>query len=221
MEKWSIRKKWTELFPDFFSLSIAKKEDVLIAWQGLGYNRRALYLFESAKIITDKYNGVIPRNREALLSLPGIGSYTSGALLIFTYNLPEIIIETNIRTVYLKYFFNNIINVSDKEIFPLIEATMDYENPRYWYYLLMDIGFYIKQTEKNFSVASKHYQKQSTFEGSRRQVRSIILKNILEKKTISLDEIISQFKRNDIYDIIKSLEKDNFIKIINSVIYIN
>ena len=143
-------KKWTELFPDFFSLSIAKKEDVLIAWQGLGYNRRALYLFESAKIITDKYNGVIPRNREALLSLPGIGSYTSGALLIFTYNLPEIIIETNIRTVYLKYFFNNIINVSDKEIFPLIEATMDYENPRYWYYLLMDIGFYIKQTEKNW-----------------------------------------------------------------------
>jgi A/G-specific adenine glycosylase len=92
-------------FPSILSLSKASLADVLIAWNGLGYNRRAKYLHESAKKIVSDFEGKIPQSYEKLTSLPGVGPNTAGAILAYSYNQPVVFIETNIRTVYFHHFF--------------------------------------------------------------------------------------------------------------------
>lgn len=163
-------------FPTILSLSVASLSQVLRAWQGLGYNRRARFLHECAKDVMKSHKGNIPRDYESLLSLPGIGKGTAGSLSAFAFNLPVVFIETNIRRIYIHHFFSQQEVVSDKELLPLIEQTVDIKNPREWYYALMDYGAYLKSQVPNPNKKSKHYTKQSKFEGSNREVRGAIVK---------------------------------------------
>jgi len=168
-------------FPTADALARATPKEVLKAWQGLGYNRRALNLKRAAEMIVRDCGCTFPREYESILALSGVGKATAGDIMAFAYNKPAIVIETNIRTVFLHHFFKDKVNISDKEISVLVEKTLDYENPRDWYYALMDYGSYLKRTLGNNTKQSKHYKKQSQFEGSNRQVRSKILKLILDK----------------------------------------
>jgi len=189
-------------FPTMRALARANRTDVLRAWQGLGYNRRAVWLHEIAKKLTGTHErgSTSLRSRlnlahfartEELRKLKGIGSNTAASICAFAYNMPVIFIETNIRTVFLKYFFPYEKDVSDKDILKLIEKTLDKKNPRTWYWALMDLGSHIKRTEGNFNrTHSKHYAKQSKFEGSRRQLRGKILRDMLQGKKVSLKEKI-------------------------------
>ena len=99
-------KKFLKRFPNFRSLARAKTGDVLAAWQGLGYNRRAMFFKRTAEIVVEQYGGRLPHTRAALESLPGIGRGTSGSLMAFAFNEPEIFIETNIRRVFIHFFFS-------------------------------------------------------------------------------------------------------------------
>lgn len=157
-------------------LARASLGDVLRAWQGLGYNRRARMLHECAQSISDTHAGRFPRTYEEILKLRGVGPYTAGAVLAFAYNIPVPVIETNLRSVYLHHFFNDETDVSDAEILKIIERTLDRANVREWYYALMDYGVYIKKTFGNPNSKSKHYTKQSSFAGSDRQIRGAILR---------------------------------------------
>ncbi len=163
-------------FPTVHALAYASLGDVLRAWQGLGYNRRARMLHECAKVVVREYRGKFPKTREKLVALPGIGPYTAGAVLAFAYNSAVPIIETNIRTVFLRHFFKGVDQVSDRDIFVCIDATLDRENPRAWYAALMDYGSHLKKKYGNQNVRSKHYTKQSKFEGSDRQIRGALLR---------------------------------------------
>ena len=101
------------------------------------------------------------------------------------------LIETNIRTVFIHYFFSDRTDVHDKEIMPLIAATVDYNNPREWYYALMDYGVYLKKQLLNPSRKSKHHVTQSKFVGSDRQIRGAIIRQLtqhvaLEKLKLAL-----------------------------------
>lgn len=165
-----------EQFPDFLSLSQASLPDVLALWTGLGYNRRAKFLLESARIIIRDYAGLLPREYDKLLQLPGIGPNTAGSLTAFAHNLPIVFIETNIRRVFLHYYYPDVSNVSDKALFPLIEASLDNENPREWYYALMDLGAAMKMMPDNPNRRSRHYIKQAPFENSQRQLRGRIIR---------------------------------------------
>ncbi len=173
--------KFLARFPDIGTLAGAPLREVLGAWRGLGYNRRALFLKRCAEEIVLRHEGVLPRTIENLLSLPGIGPYTARAVLTFAFNQPHVFIETNIRAVYLHHFFPHRVGISDREILPLIEETLDRENPRRWYYALMDYGVYLKGVLSNPSRRSVHHTKQSRFEGSRRQIRGAILR-VLSKR---------------------------------------
>lgn len=177
-----------ESFPNVDVLSSASVGSVLRAWQGLGYNRRAKLLHQCAQTVVEHYDGVFPRDREQLAKLPGIGPYTAGAIMAFAYNEPVVLIETNVRTVYLHHFFKTKSEVIDSEIRPFIERTMDHEHPRTWYAALMDYGAYLKQTIGNPNTQSKHYTKQSRFVGSDRQIRGAILraaaKQAVDTKTL-------------------------------------
>jgi len=175
-------KNFLKKFPTVEALAKAPLRQVLIQWQGLGYNRRALYLKKCAEKVVTDFDGKFPKDVKTLVSLPGIGPATAGDILAFAYNIPVPIIETNIRSVFIHFFFPNKKKISDKQILPLIGKTMGKGNPREWYWALFDYGAYLKTSGSgNPSRRSAHHTKQSPFKGSNRQIRARILRLILEK----------------------------------------
>ena len=181
---------WIKAFPDAASLASSPFSKVLAYWNGLGYNRRAKYLYEACREVCSLYGGKFPRERKLLESLPGIGPYTAGAVAAFAFNAPEVFIETNIRSVFIFFFFSNAAEkVSDAEIFPLIEQTLDKTNVREWYWALMDYGAELKKRVQNPSQKSAHYARQSAFRGSLREARGAIVRQLAEKKSATLSEI--------------------------------
>ncbi len=168
-------------FPDFQTLAAASLHSVLAAWQGLGYNRRGKYLHESAKRIGNEFAGQLPDDPKVLVTFPGIGKATAASVCAFAFNVPAIFIETNIRAVFIHFFFSDRNDLHDDELLPLIEQTVDRANPREWYYALMDYGVMLKKTCKNPSRKSKHHNIQSKFEGSDRQIRGMILRALLRE----------------------------------------
>lgn len=114
-----------------------------------------------------------------LTNLPGVGVNTAGAIVVYAYNQPVVFIETNVRTVYIHHFFADE-SVTDTDLTPVIEASLETNtrSPREFYWALMDYGTHLKQTVGNVSRRSKHYTKQSTFNGSLRQVRGQVLKQL-------------------------------------------
>ena len=143
------------------------------------YNRRARFLHIAAKEIVSKHGGVFPRRYEDLVLLPGVGPYTAGAVSVFAFKQPLVLLETNIRTVYLHEFFLEEKNVHDSELKPYIEATLDREQPHEWYAALMDYGSFLKKATFNPSRKSAHYVRQKPFKGSLRQVRGKVLKALV------------------------------------------
>lgn len=165
-----------ERFPNIHSLAAASLADVLGLWSGLGYNRRAKYLHQASRDIVAQYDGDLPQRREELVKLPGIGPNTAGAILVYAYNLPEIFIETNIRTVLLHHFFQDQADISDRELQDLLVGLLDREDPRGFYWALMDYGTWLKKNGVRNISASRHYRKQSPLSGSVREVRGQIIR---------------------------------------------
>ena len=163
-------------FPSFKALAKAPLQSVLAAWQGMGYNRRALYLKTTAETVVREYAGHLPKTTEDIERLSGIGSATARSIAAFAWNSPEVFIETNIRAVFLHHFFPNAFGISDKQLMPFVERAQDKENPREWQYALMDYGTMLKKEYKNPSRASAHHVKQSKFKGSMRETRGKIVK---------------------------------------------
>jgi len=176
-------------FPSAEALAKAPVADIIRLWQGLGYNRRVLNLQKAAQKIQTEYQGQVPNELEELLKLPGIGPYTAAAIQAFAFNLPSIVIETNIRTIFIFHFFHGAYKVPDTELLPLIEATLDRSNPRRWYSALMDYGTYLKQVLPNPSRQSQTYTKQSSFKGSNRQIRGQILKLLSQQESLNETEL--------------------------------
>lgn len=187
-----VRCKYTEFmsaFPDSATLAAAPLDQVLRIWQGLGYNRRAIALQRCAQTIETDFLGIFPLDISQLESLPGIGPYTARAMAAFAFGVAEPLIETNIRTVFIHFFFHEREGVTDREIMPLVAATLDRKNPREWYYALMDYGVHLKGLHPNPGRRSRHHQRQSRFEGSNRQLRSRILKTVLEYGKITRTQL--------------------------------
>lgn len=196
-------------FPTVQSLATAPLSDVLRAWNGLGYNRRAKFLWQAAGKIVADFDGRIPERIEDLVTLPGIGRNTAGAIVAYAYNKPVVFIETNIRTVFIYHFLADEQEVTDKEIADLVAATLP-DNAREWYWALMDYGTYLKQTVGNVSKQSKHYSRQSAFEGSRRQVRGQVLRILSAKphKEPSLAQLIADTR---LPEVLEDLEREGLI----------
>lgn len=179
-------------FPDVAALASVSLKDVLTLWQGLGYNRRAQNLHKCARIIADEHGGRMPESREGMQALPGIGAYTAAAVSVFAYNQPCVFIETNIRAVYIHIFFTGCESVSDKQLEPVIAATLYKRNPRRWYNALMDYGVHIKKQHGNPARKSRHHTVQSRFEGSDRQIRGMIIKILGTVETMSTDKLVRE-----------------------------
>lgn len=194
-------KEFTQLFPTFQTLAAAPLADVLKAWSGLGYNRRAKFLWQAAQAVTDDYKGELPRTSAELVKLPGIGPNTAGALLAYAFTIPAVYIETNVRTVFIHHFFADREEVHDRDILELVARTLP-DDARTWYWALMDYGTHLKQTVGNLNKLSKHYTVQSRFAGSKRQLRGEVLRQLAAgpKTTNQLVQVLADSRAQLVLD---------------------
>ena len=187
-------------FPDVTSLASALRKEVLALWSGLGYNRRAVALHNAASMIVAEYGGRVPETTEELLTLPGVGGYTAAAIRAFAYDQPVVVIETNIRTVVFHHCVRNKRQVVGDEVIRffveqlLRDVVARKVAPRTFYSAMMDYGAYLKSQGVRTNERSKHYTKQSKFDGSVRQARGALLrhfvaaeKGVSEKQLHTLD----------------------------------
>jgi A/G-specific adenine glycosylase len=200
-------------FPSVQALAMSHLVDVLQAWVGLGYNRRARFLWLAANQLVQEYGGAVPNTVEELVKLPGIGPNTAAAILAYAYNQPVIFIETNIRTVYLHYFYQNEVAVEDSRLWPLIEKTVDADNPREWYWALMDYGTFLKKTIGNPNRRSRHYVRQSAFEGSLRQIRGQVIRE-LAYAPHSMSQLQNKIADARLTIVLEQLKKEGFITLV-------
>lgn len=207
---------WMKQFPTVKALAAAPLADVLRAWQGLGYNRRAKMLHEAAKAIVREYKGKFPRTAEQLVVLPGIGPYTARAVLAFSENQDVVFIETNLRTVITHHFFTNTTEpVADKEILTILEKVFPKGRAREWYSALMDYGSHLKRAGVRINAKSASYAKQKTFEGSGRQARGAILKALAKgpRSGDFLIELLGADRRAQMRSMLASLIKEGMIEL--------
>lgn len=200
-------------FPTVKKLAGARAVSVLKVWQGLGYNRRALMLQGCAKAVVSAHGGVLPADYEILKTLPGVGPYTAGAVMVFAFNKPYSLIETNIRRTYIYHFFPRASEVSDERIAPLVEQTMNRRDPKTWFGALMDYGSWLSKEVPNPNRRSKRYTKQSPFEGSDRQVRGAVLRHLLAGP-ITMTALFSRFdiSKRRFRNVLQGLVNDGFVK---------
>jgi A/G-specific adenine glycosylase len=166
-----------ERFPTPQALAQAPLVEVLRLWVGLGYNRRALYLQKAAQVLAlaEHY----PQSVADWQRLPGVGPYTAAAVCAFAYDQLVSLIETNVRTVFIHHFFADKKAVTDIEIMGLVSQVLpQVGSARLWYYALMDYGSFLKKQVGNLNRNSKHYTKQPQFNGSNRQVRGRIIREL-------------------------------------------
>ncbi len=178
-----------DAFPDVDALASAPLERVLAAWQGLGYNRRAVALHRIARILVQAHRGRVPDDAASLVALPGIGAATAASIRAFAFDAPVVFIETNIRRVFIHEFFPAREAVPDAELLPLVAAALDARSAREWYYALMDYGAALAQQVVNPNRRSRGYTRQSRFEGSDRQVRGAIVRALVGGSALTVSAV--------------------------------
>jgi len=165
-------KKFIKQFQTAKKLAAVPLSQVLTAWQGLGYNRRAKMLHTAAKKLAARKSISIA----GLEELPGVGPYTACAIAAFAGNKNVIFIETNIRTAIIHYFFPGKKKVSDALIEKVLIQVLPKGKSREWYSALMDYGAHLKREGISHNARSKKYVKQAKFTGSLREARGAILR---------------------------------------------
>jgi A/G-specific adenine glycosylase len=150
-------------FPGVSALAASTPAQVLRAWKGMGYNRRALYLRSSAQIIVESYGGIFPDSEKELVKLPGVGIYTACALLVFAYKQDIAMVDTNIRQIITHYFFDDTPQkpaVVQKVADQLVPKGKSWE----WHQALMDFGaLQLKQKRPDPSRRATPFKKSNRF----------------------------------------------------------
>jgi A/G-specific adenine glycosylase len=226
---------WMEIFPTVEVLANASVAQVLQYWSGLGYNRRALHLKKTAEKVVSEFNGVFPQTEKELMSLPGIGKYTANAVLCFAFDQQIAVVDTNVRKVILTQVLNfensenqgiresEILTIRDSDNQSIQKRTGNKIDERLietlatqllpkgrayeWNQALMDYASAVLKKEK-ISIP-----KQSKFVGSQRYYRGQILKILLKKKKVHLDELGFLIKKE-----YTSVEEEWLKKIVDELI---
>jgi A/G-specific adenine glycosylase len=152
--------------PTIEDLAVVDKHTLLSLWSGLGYNNRALRLQAAAKIIVTEHGGSMPVDEKALLNLPGIGAYTSHAIVAFAHNKEVPVIDINIKRVLITLLHLSP-QIKEKELRDIAIACIPPGESRLWHNALMDYGALVLTAKKTGIKSAK----QSKFVGSSRRVR--------------------------------------------------
>ena len=203
--------KWINQWPNWRALAGAGKQELLRAWSGLGYNRRALWLGEISRIVCERFDGALPDDPGALKALPGIGEYTSRAILIFSRNKQIAAIDTNIRQTLIAELPLNP-EISQKELYAIAEKLIPRGRSRAWHYALMDYARLALAPQTKRAIPKP---RQAEFHGSIRQIRGEIIRRLTNQKSVGLALIGKALGRSesDTVRAARSLERDGIIKL--------
>jgi len=179
-------------FPDIRSLQKAPVADVLRAWSGMGYNRRALYLKKAAAL------GNIPKTEKELLKLPGVGKYTARAILIFAFKKDTAAVDTNIRQIITHFFFKDTPQ-KEKIIQEVADQLVPVGKSWEWHQALMDFGAIALKSRAKSRDPSK---KSIPFKKTNRYFRGRII-DILRGGSIEETNILKNFSVGTLRGLIK------------------
>jgi A/G-specific adenine glycosylase len=231
-----VREKYDEFlkkFPTAKKLAKAPLGEVLRVWSGLGYNRRAKYLHECAKKVVSLYAGKFPETYEELVTLPGIGRSTAGALLAFSFDADTPMIDTNIRRILIRVFYTQNLSRSDldiisgdRELYEFAASLIPKGKGRMWNYAMLDLGASYCSARNHSDecpLMSLHgpvtdfvYKKpQKKFKDSRRFYRGQIMKLLTKERTlpvVKLPKLLGK-TRKEISPILEGLAKEHLIVI--------
>lgn len=135
--------KFIEQFPTLEALAEADEEEVLKAWEGLGYYSRVRNLHAAVKEVKERYGGKIPDNPEQFSKLKGVGPYTTGAVLSIAYGIPEPAVDGNVMRVLSRIFlvWEDISKTGTRKLFEaIVRKIISKENPSYFNQALMELG---------------------------------------------------------------------------------
>jgi A/G-specific adenine glycosylase len=215
-------KKFIKQFPTAKKLAAVPLADVLKAWQGLGYNRRAKSLQNAAKELALRKMSTIAE----LEALPGVGPYTARAVAAFAWNENVVFVETNIRTAIIHHFFSTAQEqkgmiyhtssrkISDAEIEEILQQALPKGRAREWYSALMDYGASLKRSGVSHNAKSRAYTKQSKFAGSLREARVSILRQLSfePSSTAQLVELLGTARRAQLRAALRALFAEGLVK---------
>ncbi|MGB7510505.1 MAG: Fe-S cluster assembly protein HesB [Pelodictyon phaeoclathratiforme] len=180
---------WMDTFPDTETLASATLREVLILWSGLGYNSRGQRLQNCAKVIMERFDGVVPARPELLKTLPGIGEYTCRSIPVFADNLDVAAVDTNIRRIII-HDFALPEDTPKREIQSVAELLLAKGRSREWHNALMDYGS-INLTSRRTGIRS--LTKQSKFQGSKRWYRGRLLKELVASESLFVEELEEKY----------------------------
>ena len=204
----SYYEKWIARWPTIGALATASLPEVLEMWMGLGYNTRVVNLHRAAQKIVDDFDSDVLKAIRQYTVLPGIGKYTSHAVQIFSTNIDLVTVDTNIRRIFIEEF-SLPLNTSDTILWKIALDCLPRGKSREWHNALMDYGA-LYLTAKKTGIKPK--TKQSKFEGSDRQIRAKILREVLKKNSsISELECTLGLEKNRLIPIIEKMRKEKLI----------
>jgi A/G-specific adenine glycosylase len=180
---------WMEHFPDTETLASASLRDVLAFWSGLGYNSRGQRLQSCAKVIMDRFDGVVPASPELLKTLPGIGEYTCRSIPVFADNLDVAAVDTNIRRIII-HEFTLPEDISKHEIQAAADQLLPKGRSRVWHNALMDYGSLCLTSRR---TGIRPLTRQSKFQDSKRWYRGRLLKELVSSEFLFLEELEEKY----------------------------
>ncbi len=197
--------KWMSLFPDVKTLNQAPLQQVLKAWQGLGYYQRAQNLHRASKEIVEKFSGQIPQDYTQLLNLPGLGPYTASAILSIAYDLPFFAIDANIRRIIMRLMrhhgkANPKVDKMGKEF---MKPSLPKENMGLFNQAMMDLGALICRSKNPLCLQCPISEFCRAFQAGKQEI--IPLPRMIEYKKI--DTVIGILQKKDKFLIQKRTSK--------------
>ena len=132
--------RFLQRFPTVEALAAASPADVLRAWAGLGYDRRALALWRAARVIVDEHGGQVPSDIAALQALPGVGPYTARAIAALAFGLPVGAVDVNVRRVLGRSVAGTPDALPAGALQALADEVVPRDDPGRWTHALMDLG---------------------------------------------------------------------------------
>ena len=202
-----VWQRWMEKWPKPSLLAAETRAEVIRAWGNLGYPRRAIRLYETAKVIATEHADSVPRDLSILRGLPGVGEYTAAAIVAFAFSERSLVLDTNIRRLFTR--------VVDGQQFPINHITQSERESRVsfipkssslWAAATMELGALICKSQnplcdscpvnkscqwrKNGYPESSFQKKRQAWHGSDRQCRGRILKKLRENETVKRSELL-------------------------------
>jgi A/G-specific adenine glycosylase len=217
-------------FPTVTSLAAASRREVVRAWDGLGYHRRAVALSEGARIVVRDHDGRLPADPAALRRLPGVGLYTSAAVASIAFGVPVAAVDTNVRRIVARAHLGvDADDASPREVAGLADAWLDPRDPGRWNQALMDLGREVCRprprcercplaAECRFVAAGLPLRparrRQGPFRGSTREVRGAVVRALRVHESLSIGRLVAEtgFARDRVVPAVSALASEGIVE---------